>query len=278
MKLEIYTIVILQFRGGIGKNLVPKTQLQLPNISIVVALKNEAENVKNLVASLKSIDYPKENLEIIMVNDHSTDDTLTHLKNSTNISVYSNAENGKKRALELGIKKAKGDWIAVTDADCELSGSWLKSMTSFITEETKMVLGPVFIADGSGFLTDLQTIEFLALQGATSGSAGNSSPISANGANMLFKKKAFEQVNPYEDNYHLNTGDDQFLMMAIHNEFSNGIVYAQHTDAMVHTKPVRSWNKYIQQRVRWASKGAAYSDFLPFYGGVCRSCWGVENK
>jgi cellulose synthase/poly-beta-1,6-N-acetylglucosamine synthase-like glycosyltransferase len=259
----IYTIIIFQFRTGIGRNVISVNQINpQPRISIVVALKNEALNIEPLLTSIKGLDYPKEKLELILVDDNSSDTTLRLLQSygSDNINVFSSTGSGKKQALEMGITNATGDWIAVTDADCELPQNWLSSMVRYISNETKMVLGPVFVSRGKGFLADIQTIEFLALQGATSGSAGNNNPISANGANMLFEKKAFESVKPYESNYHLNTGDDQFLMMAVHNAFPNAIVYAQNKEAIVNTNPVNNWRKYIAQRVRWTSKGSAYSD------------------
>ncbi len=259
----VYTIIIFQFRTGIGRNVIAVNQINpQPRISIVVALKNEASNIEPLLASIKGLDYPKEKLELILVDDNSSDATLSLLQSyvSDSINVFSSTGSGKKQALEMGIKNAIGDWIAVTDADCELPKSWLSSMVRYISNETKMVLGPVFVSESKGFLPEIQTIEFLALQGATSGSAGIGNPISANGANMFFEKKAFQTVKPYESNYHLKTGDDQFLMMAIKNKYQNAIVYAQDKNAIVSTQPVNSWNKYIAQRVRWASKGSAYSD------------------
>ncbi|MFT4753022.1 MAG: biofilm PGA synthesis N-glycosyltransferase PgaC [Salibacteraceae bacterium] len=258
-----YSIIILRFLSGIEKNKnVIIEKIQSPSITVVVALKNEAANVHSLISNLGLIDYPKDKLEFILVDDNSIDSTLSELTKYSlnNTQVFSNSGNGKKKAIEMGVEYAKGDWIAVTDADCELPNSWLSSMVGYISNETKMVLGPVFVSHGNGFLTDIQTIEFLALQGATSGSAGRNTPISANGANMFFEKKAFQTVNPYENNYHLKTGDDQFLMMAIKNKYQNAIVYAQDKNAIVITQPVNSWNKYIAQRVRWASKGSAYSD------------------
>ena len=257
----LYAGIMIQFRTGIGRNVKALNQIKLQTkISIVVALKNEASNIQSLLTSIKGLDYSKDKIELILVDDNSTDATLSLLQSysSDSIKVLSSSGKGKKKALETGINSAKGDWIAVTDADCELPKSWLNSMVGFISNETKMILGPVFVSQGKGFLADLQSIEFLALQGATSGSAGNNSPISANGANMLFEKTAFEKVNPYKSNFHLNTGDDQFLMMAISTVFPNSIVYALDSDAIVNTYSVNSWSKYLEQRVRWASKGSSY--------------------
>ena len=258
-----YIVIILRFRTGINKNVnTGKPGEEFPSITVLVALKNEISNIDNLVSHLKLIEYPEDKLEIKLIDDNSTDSTLESLNThvSSRIQVLSNTGNGKKKAIEFGVESAKGDWVAVTDADCVMSKDWLKAMIAFIADDTKMVLSPVFISNAYDFLSEAQTIEFLALQGATSGSAGIGQPISANGANMMFDKKAFLTVNPYESNYHLKTGDDQFLMMAINNEYPNSIIYAQDKGAIIRTSPVKGLNKYIAQRVRWASKGSAYSD------------------
>lgn len=259
-----YGSLLWWFRRGIG-NLNEKTSnTDKPSISVIVALKNEEKNVRSMVRSLNEIDYPDGLLEIILVNDHSTDATQERLNafQSNAIQVYLNEGKGKKSAILTGVKKAKGDWIAVTDADCKVPQLWLKSLTKSITRQIKMVLGPVFIQNESkGFLEIFQQIEFLGLQGATAGSAGVEHPISANGANMLFHKVTFNEIQPYEDNIDLNTGDDQFLMMKMVSEKgAEAVTYCWEQNASVLTNAVPTWSKYFTQRIRWASKGTAYKD------------------
>ena len=250
---------------GINTELVATSDPKpLPSVTIVVSLKNESKNVVSLIHGLKEIDYPLEKLELILVDDNSTDDTYNILQRYSNEKVYvvKNKGVGKKQAIETGISLSKSKWIAVTDADCNVPKTWISSMVESITDQVQMILGPVFIQEKDGFINSLQVIEFLGLQGTTAGSAGKGKPVSANAANMLFRKEAFLKVNPYVNNYALKTGDDQFLLMAILEEFPTGIVYSLKTESIVITNPVKTWKKYFKQRIRWASKGKSYSNWF----------------
>jgi len=241
-----------------------------PLVSIIVALRDENKNVNSLLKGLIAQNYPNEKLEIILVNDNSNDNTLELLKafESSTVKVFNNTGNGKKQAIETGVRNATGEWILVTDADCEIPSSWVVSMLGRITPKSKMVLGPVFIKNADSFLEQLQSIEFLGLQGTTCGSAGMGYPISANAANMLFQKDVFEELNPYQDNYHLKTGDDQFLLMAVTNKYPQSVIYSLDEGSIIFTHPVKTWKKYFDQRIRWASKGSSYSQELPKMVGL----------
>ena len=248
----------------------PKTSNERPVISVVVSLKNEAGNVSSLLKGLLGLDYPKEKLEIILVNDNSTDGTFQSLRafESVSVIVLDSSGAGKKQAIETAVNMAVGEWVLVTDADCEVPSSWVNSMVQSIEVESKMILGPVFIKPTISFLTQLQSIEFLGLQGTTCGSAGMGYPISANAANMMFKKDVFEDLKPYQDNYEFKTGDDQFLLMAITNRYPHSVNYSLNKESIIYTNPVKTWRKYFSQRIRWASKGRAYSQLTPKLTGL----------
>lgn len=271
--LVIYSALMIWLFVGIYSASLPKlhsTNSMNPSVTIIVSLRNESTNIGVLLEGLQALKYPENLLEIILVNDHSTDSTYEDLLmfQSSQITILNNEGAGKKRAIETGVEVAKGDWVAVTDADCIIPKTWLSSMVKSITDNSKMILGPVFISDTNSFLGSLQAIEFLGLQGATAGSAGMRKPISANAANMLFRKDVFEEVNPYVDNYELKTGDDQFLLMAISSRYSNSVVYSKRKESIVLTKPVDNFRQYMSQRIRWASKGSSYSQFIPQLVGM----------
>ncbi len=240
-----------------------------PSVSVVVALKNEKTQVVDLIRSLSEICFDGD-FEIILVDDHSSDDTYALLLDTIPIGfqVLKNNGIGKKQAIETGVKHASKAWVAVTDADCLMSKHWLTALVGSRKTETKMVLGPVFIAHSNSDFLSLQKMEFLGLQGATAGSACMGSPILANGANMMFKREVFLELNPYEDNYHLKTGDDQFLMLAIHSKYPGSCTYAFDKEAIVSTFPVICFKKYWEQRVRWASKGSSYTHADILYTGL----------
>lgn len=264
--LGVYGFLMWRFRNGIHGLTLKQKNPDLPIISVIIALKNEESNVHALMQSLDQLDYPKELFEIILVDDHSSDCTaeiLSQYKNES-IQVYLNTQRGKKSAILTGISYAKGDWVAVTDADCLVPKSWLQALAESRMNHTKMVLGPVFILDRNrDFLELFQQMEFLGLQGATAGAAGVQKPISANGANMLFHKNTFNEIKPFEDNMHLNTGDDQFLMMKMASEMGpESITYCWDEYAVVRTQAVQNWRDYFKQRIRWASKGKSYKDLI----------------
>ena len=263
LTLLAYGIIIYRYYSGLSllKN-KPDNNNSLPSVSVVIAVKNEEKNIPKLLIKLKEIQY-KGRLEFILVNDHSSDLTMEELKKSTltNITILRNKNQGKKRAVETGVSYSKNEWIAVTDADCLMSPDWLTSMVSRIDDSVNMVLGPVFIDSREKDFCNLQKNEFYGLQGATAGSAAIGAPISANGANMMFKRSVFTALKPYKSNYHLNTGDDQFLLMAIHKKYPGSITYSLEEKSIVRTVPVRKWRKYWEQRIRWASKGSSYTDW-----------------
>ena len=256
-----YALVIYRYVIGIKllRIKAQKERTEWPTVSVVVALKNEETNVENLVKALTQLEYPGK-FEVILLEDHSDDNTYTKLLGCcpSHFHIRKCTGNGKKSAIESGVQLSNSEWIAVTDADCEIPKTWLTEMISATQEETKMVLGPVFIKTLDKDILGIQKMEFLGLQGATAGSAAINSPISANGANMLFKRDVFLELEPYKDNLNLPTGDDQYLMMAIHENYPVGVTYALNNEAIIHTHPVTQFKKYWEQRIRWASKGSTY--------------------
>lgn len=223
-------------------------------VTVIIPVKNGAEDLLTCVQSiLKSQVYLS---EIIVVDDGAS--AIIHeqirLVTYSKVRIVSNVYSGKKQAVQLGVELAKTQWVAVVDVDVLVSNNWLKTLLSYVNPETHMVLGPVFISPKGPMLQQVQALEFMGLQTATRGTANRKIPISANGANMLFRKSTFEQLQPYNGNYSRPTGDDVFLMNAIFNQYPSGIVYASSKWALALTKPVTSIAQLLKQRVRWASK------------------------
>ena len=127
------------------------------NISIVISAKNEANKISSLLTSLKNVDYPMNNFEIILIDDYSTDQTLckaTEFKNDIpNLKVIP-AQNkkypGKKGALDVGISCAANDYILITDADCIVSSGWLKKYSEQFGQGYDVLFGnaPFIIKPG----------------------------------------------------------------------------------------------------------------------------------
>ena len=94
----------------------------LPSFSIIVPAKNEERVINRLLKSLSTLNYPLNKREIIIVEDGSTDKTknicINYAKEHANVKILNrNISNGKPSALNFGLKNAKGDIVAIFDAD-----------------------------------------------------------------------------------------------------------------------------------------------------------------
>ena len=239
--------------------------------SIIIPFKDEDDNLLLLLKSLQNLNYPAELFEIIMVDDHSEDNSCQIINQFNNLSITLLKNNGvgKKSALEKGIIQAKNDWIITTDADCELPTDWLLAYNAkIIQSNAKMILAPVVFFDANSFLQQFQQIEFLSLQALTIASYQWTKPFLSNGANLGFQKSAFLQVNGYEGNKQIASGDDVFLLEKFQTTFPLQIEYLKTRKALVKTQVQKDWKSLLQQKVRWGSKTKNYKSILPKLIGI----------
>lgn len=234
-------------------------------VSVVVAMRNEAANIPRLLVALQRQVYDKARWEIILVDDHSTDDTVQIAKealarSAVQCHLVQAAGQGKKAALREGIAFASGDIILTTDADCDMGPRWVHAHACyFAAPTTQLVSGGVRIAVHN-FFSACQALEFSSLIGTGAASLTMGHPTMANGANLAFRKAAFERVDGYAGNEHIPSGDDEFLLRKIHAHFPAGVFFNAHEEAVVTTQPASSVTAFLQQRIRWASKWRLHGD------------------
>lgn len=239
-------------------------------ISIIVPARNEEKNIDHILKKLSQQNYPKENFEIIVVDDNSDDNTAEKITAFINqypeyqiqfiqLSGENPAEAYKKKAITKAIEAAIGELIITTDADCTMNKNWLQSFVSFyIVDKPQMVVGPVSFHNESSIFEKLQSFEFLSLIAITAGAIRIRKPIMCNGANLAYQKSAFMKVGGF-GNDRFSSGDDVFLLLKIKQQFGNKSVrFLKDLDAIVFTKPKKNLKEFIHQRVRWASKNKVY--------------------
>ncbi|NOX66264.1 MAG: glycosyltransferase [Chlorobi bacterium] len=237
-------------------------------ISVVIPFRNESETILDNLKCLENQNIPKDKYEVIYVDDNSDDDSKQKLENSIsefNILVYSVEESDlsrahKKRAIELGIGKANGEIILLTDADCTNEPTWINTMLSEFSENTGLVSGAVKFNSDKTLFGKLQQLEFAGLILSGAGLIGNGTPIICSSANLAFRKSVFNEVGGYKDLMGLSSGDDELLMQKIANDTDYEVKFCFNRKALVSTNPNESLEAFAQQRKRWASKGLFYKN------------------
>ena len=232
--------------------------------SILIPFRNEANCLPDILVSLKNLDYPSSRFEVIFIDDDSEDDSVQIINAFIaenppfDVRVIENSrrsQSPKKDAITTAIGIAKHEWILTTDADCIVPKKWLQVYHHFILEHHPTLLaGPVLYQADSSFVQQYQQFDGLSLQGVTMGSFGLNNPIVCNGANLGYLKSAFHDVNGFNGNDHLASGDDIFIMEKINDAFPNDCYYVKSKNAIVRTKSFSNWTNCIRQRIRWASK------------------------
>lgn len=267
--LLYYLSFLFKISKGLSK---VKSQRSFDNnkefVSVVVPFRNESETILENLKCLENQNIPKDKYEVIYVDDNSDDDSKQKLENSIsefNILVYSVEESDlsrahKKRAIELGIGKANGEIILLTDADCTNEPTWISTMLSEFSENTALVSGPVKFNSDNTLFGKLQQLEFAGLILSGAGLIGSNSPIICSSANLAFRKSVFFEVGGYKDLMGLSSGDDELLMQKIALDTNYDVKFCLEKEALVSTNPNENLDAFVQQRKRWASKGLFYKN------------------
>lgn len=241
-------------------------------VSVLIPARNEAENIAACIRSVLACRYPRHLLEIIVVDDHSTDATfqiaatfqeenVRCIRLSDYLPKHQPVNAYKKKAIETGASLASGTLLVTTDADCSVPEAWLECMAAaYERDQPVMIAGPVVFRREKKFVQAFQALDFLSMQGITASVHALRIGNMCNGANLGFTREAFLQVDGYSDVDHLASGDDYLLMMKMQRSFPGKIIYLKTPEAIVTTAAQPDWRSFMQQRIRWASKSGKYDD------------------
>lgn len=271
--------MVLIFRISLGWFMLPQYSFSAVSeqVSVIIAARNEADKIESCLSSLSLQDYPPSAFEIIVVDDHSEDETamlveafkVLHPRLQLRL-VASGEVFGKKAALRKALDLARGSILLTTDADCVCGSSWITQMAGMLSQDGKLLVsGPVMFRQKRGIFGLFQQIEFASLIAAGAGAIGSGQPMLCNGANMGYHKWARMQIDEAELQPHLASGDDVFLLQAFAAEFGpEKIGFLKSKAAMVHTTAAPDLTSFWQQRLRWSAKSTAFKSQGPKVAAV----------
>ncbi len=262
--LIYFAVCLLSFVGLFVP--LKKREGEQPTVSVIVPARNEEASIGLLLDDLLAQSYPADRYDITVVDDCSTDLTVSvvqrYLASHPNLSLASSDRSSspyshKKKAVHEGILSSNGEIIMTVDADCRVKKDWIENMTAYFRDGVDLVAGEVSIGRG-GFIGMLETLEFTGIQLMSAGLMNMRFPITCNGANLAYRREAFERVHGYDGVGSVVSGDDDLLMQKITTDDKRRAVYAVGRRTAVSVEAVKTVPEFFSKRIRWASKIATY--------------------
>jgi cellulose synthase/poly-beta-1,6-N-acetylglucosamine synthase-like glycosyltransferase len=265
-------------------------------VTIMIAARNEAESIHLTIDDILAQDYPKHLTEIIIVDDHSTDNTsqiissyadrgvkLLKLNEDKPLNSY------KKKAISEAIKLSNGELMVATDADCRMGSKWLSSIAGYYEmEQPLMISSPVSYFEEKSLFERMQALEFYSLIATGGAFIGNGHASTCNGANLAYRKDVFYEVGGFKGIDDLASGDDELLLQKVAQRYPGKIGFLKWYDAIVYTHAKHNLKSFMQQRRRWASKSVKYKDkkvvalvvglWLFNLSVLANLCYGIYDK
>ncbi len=260
-----YFIIIFSFFIGLFLQSNAKSNFQ-NTFSIIIAARNEENNLPKLIEILVDQNYPKEKYEIIITDDRSSDSTVSILEEYS--TKYNNVkfvritkENpdcvGKKGALTAAIELAFNNILAFTDADCVPTKYWISEINAQFHENVDFVAGYSYLQNENKFIEKLKNLERAAIFAVTAGSFGINRSITCAGGNIAYRRELFKKVNGFSGIGHIRSGDDDLMLLKL-SPFLQNKRFMFKPESFVTTKAEKHIEHQVNQETRRASKFKHY--------------------
>ncbi len=260
---SVYVVQMLWLRIGLNRADIGSTDPHYqPNVSIIVAARNEEEFIGACLSSLVKLRYPANKLEIIIVNDGSTDNTASIAAAISaahpNVSLHNSIAGkdnlrGKTNAVAQGIAFSHGEILMFTDADCVVPENWVASTVKQFGEGVGIV-GGFTLLDAHSVFEGTQGLDWLFLFSLSSSMAGWRMPITVIGNNLSVRRSAYDATGGFSK-IPFSVTEDYALVQAVLNRTDYSILFPQEKETLVISKPCKTMWQLYRQKQRWGVGG-----------------------
>lgn len=246
------------------KNSQPPLESSITDLSVVIACKNEAHNIPSLLMAIENINYPKNKVEYIFIDDSSTDDTFKILSERINHDncklILANNKNypGKKGAIDAGIKQANHNYIIITDADCLPDPEWLNAVNAAINDKYEIFFGIAPYIITASFRNNYFCFEQFINSSMYITAGKINSPYSAAARNFGFKKSAYYDLGKFDSTLQATGGDDDLLLQKAVKEGKNVGLIKYLPESYPYSHAPTTFANYFYQRARHVETSHSY--------------------
>jgi len=176
------------------------------HVSVVIPALNEERYINRCLVSVFEQDYPRDRMEVVIVDNGSTDATAS-IARQFPVQLIREEQRGIARARNAGIRAARGEIVAFLDADCIAKPSWLRVLLSG-SDDGKIgcFVGDILPMQGGGLISDYIHDRSLISQEVLL----SSSPPVAAGANIAYRKSVFDEIGYFDEKFTEGEDGDLF--------------------------------------------------------------------
>jgi len=258
--ISLYIIILLFLALWGDKNNISKLKLlkSYPEVCIIVPCFNEEKTIANTIHSLLNLDYPEDKLEIIIIDDGSTDRTYKRAENLLKypqVKLFRKENGGKWTALNYGLEKTKAEFVGCLDSDSFVSPQALKLIMAYFVDNEIMVVTPsIKVSNPKNILERVQRIEYLSGIFLRKSLTFLDSLTVTPGPFSIYRRNVFADIGLFKEGHHT---EDMEMAMRLQ---SRNYRIANAPEACVYTVSPSSFKALYLQRQRW-------------YGGFVKNVW-----
>jgi len=278
----IYTFIFLVFLNRyvfglyirlVNKHLIKTVDGYEPMVTVVIPLFNEGKSIYQTVASLIAAEYPKDKLEVVVVDDCSTDDSYEWAKKAAedfdHVKVMQNPCNmGKRMGINRAVREARSEIIISVDSDVLVYPTAIRELVKHFAEpDIAAVGGRIHVSNpNDNWLTKLQTIKYYFGQEHLKNlERGLRSVLCLSGCLTAYRRHVLLELEPTLERRNIlgvpiKYGEDRYLT---HKIVDRGYRTVMTMDAMCFTKAPTKLRAYFNQQLRWKR-----SNIVDFITGV----------
>ncbi len=260
--IQLFWLIVFYLRLAIHKEVAKG---YTPNVSVIIAARNEEDNLFELLPSILNQDYPE--YEVIVVNHQSVDDSShilkalqrehSHLK-VIELERSKHLAHGKKLPLTVAIKGAKYENLLFTDADCKPSSKrWIRSMAGNFSHKKHLILGFAPYLKEKGFTNWFIRLDTIIIGMNYLSFAKAGIPYMGVGRNLAYTKSLFDSVNGFKSHYALQSGDDDLFVQEAAGNRNYQICISQ--ESFCYSEPKQTWQEWIKQKSRHYTTTSRYT-------------------
>jgi poly-beta-1,6-N-acetyl-D-glucosamine synthase len=234
-----------------------------PSVSVIVAARNEAAALPRMLECVLGQTY--RDYEVIVVDDRSTDETAEVVAQwqarddrlrLVRLTDVPPDRAPKMHALAQGVKHSRGELLLFTDADCEVPRTWIEGIVSFLESDVGAIIGYVGLRAANGTLMEhVQAFDYFAMMATTAGATGWGQPLGAGGANLAYRRAAYDQAGGFEAMPPGAVADDMLLLQRVIDRTGWRVAFCDDQRAFITTDAEPTLKRLLQQRVRWIAGG-----------------------